>query len=90
MKNNAKTYRLPEATTPELLGCNWSHVLNFGDKVILAGYYYAGRGQNSYFGAVYAFTTEEHTCESEIRLVAVSDEMFEDEGHAAFWAMAQC
>ena len=41
MKNNAKTYRLPETTTPE------------------------------------------------IRLTAVSEEMFEDNGHALAWGMAQ-
>ena len=75
----AKTYRLPETTTPENLACGWSCTLNFGDKVLLAGYYYR---------AVYAFTTDDHTCEGEIKLTAVSDEMFEDNGHAIAWAMA--
>ena len=35
----ARTFRLPETTTPENLACNWSTTLNFGNKVILAGYY---------------------------------------------------
>ena len=35
----ARTYRLPQVTTPEELACNWSTTLNFGNKVILAGYY---------------------------------------------------
>ena len=40
-------------------------------------------------GAVYEYTTEDHTCEGEVRLAAVSDERFEDNGHALAWAMAQ-
>ena len=46
-----KTYRLPNPTTPEDLECRWSKVLNFGDKVLLAGYYYSGKGKPSYFGS---------------------------------------
>ena len=53
MTNKAKTYRLPETTTPEDLACNWSTTLDFGNKVLLAGHYYSGRGQNSFYGAVY-------------------------------------
>ena len=87
MKNNAKTYRLPETTTPENLACNWSCTLNFGNKVLLAGYFYSGRNANCYFGAVYEYTTNDHPCEGEIKLAAVSNEMFADNGHAIAWAM---
>ena len=38
-----RTYRLPNPTTAEDLETRWSKVLNFGDKVLLAGYYYNGR-----------------------------------------------
>ena len=62
--------------------------MNFGDKVLLAGYY-SGRNHNNYFGAVYEYTTADHTCEGEIRLTAVSTEMFADNGHALAWGMAQ-
>ena len=82
LEKNARTYRLPEITTPENLACNWSCTVNFGDKILLAGYYYSGRKQNSYFGAVYEYTTTDHTCEGEIRLAAISSEMFADNGHA--------
>ena len=88
MMNKAKTYRLPEISTPEDLSSDWSTTLNFGNKVLLAGYFYSGRGQNSFFGATYEFTTDDHTCEGEIKLTAVSDEMFSDNGHAIAWAMA--
>ena len=84
-----RTFRLPETTTSENLACEWSTVLNFGNKVILAGYYFRHR-QNSFFAAVYTHTDDDLSCEGEIRLTAVSEEFFEDEGHAAQWAMAQC
>ena len=93
MKNNAKTYRLPETTTPENLETRFftdsATFLTFGNKTLMAGYYYSGRGQNSYYGAVYEFTTDDHSCEGEIKLTAVSTEKFEDNGHAIAWAMAQ-
>ena len=84
-----KTYRLPNPTTPEDLECRWSKLLNFGDKVIIAGYYYNGKGQPSYFGATYEFLTDETTCEGTIGLRAVSEVEFEDDGHAMAWAMQQ-
>jgi hypothetical protein len=49
LEKNARTYRLPKTTTPENLACSWSCTVNFGDRVLLAGYYYSGRNQNSYF-----------------------------------------
>ena len=88
LEKNARAYRLPQTSTPENLACSWSCTLNFGNKVLLAGYYYSGRGQNSYYGAVYEFTTDDHSCEGEIKLTVVSDEMFPDNGHALQWAMS--
>ena len=40
LTERAKTYRLPNPTTPEDLECRWSKTLRFGDKVIMAGHYY--------------------------------------------------
>ncbi|MFR7894137.1 MAG: hypothetical protein ACLU38_08750 [Dysosmobacter sp.] len=37
----------------------------------------------------YRFTTEDHTCEGDIKLVSVSDETFIDNGHAMAWAMSK-
>ena len=97
LKEKAREYRLPEITTPEKLEINWSKILNFGDKVLLAGYFYGGKGNPSYFGAVYRFTKNDYKgkamptfhCEDEIKLVAVSELEFMDDGHAIAWAMAQ-
>ena len=75
-----KKYRLPNPTTPEDLECRWSKVLNFGDKVLLAGHYYNGMNKPCYFGAVYEYLDDEekHDCESTIGLAAVNE--VEDSG----------
>ena len=89
IKEAKRTYRLPNPTTPEDLETRWSKVLTFGDKVLLAGYYYNGRGNACYFGATYEFTTGDHSCESTISLKAASEVEFFDDGHAIAWAMQQ-
>lgn len=87
MTQRAEDYRLPNPTTPEDLECRWSKVLTFGNKTIMAGYYYNGMNRPSYFGAVYEFLTDDTTCEGAIGLKAVSEVEFEDDGHAIAWAM---
>ncbi len=82
MTERARTYRLPNPSTPEDLECRWSKTMRFGDKVIVAGYYYNGPGKPSYYGAVYEFLTEDTGCEAEIGLREVSGVEFMDEGHA--------
>lgn len=85
-----KTYRLPNPTTPEDLEMRFSKILNFGETVLLAGYYYDGPGKPSYFAAVYEYLEDgDHDCESTIGLRAVSEVEFEDDGHAIAWAMQQ-
>ena len=87
LTERAKTYRLPNPSTPEDLECRWSKTLRFGDKVIMAGHYYNGRGKPSFFGAVYEFLTEDSGCEAEIGIREVSGVEFEDAGHAIEWAI---
>ena len=85
-----KTYRLPNPTTPEDLEGRWSKTLNFGETVLVAGYYWNGPGKPCYFAATYEYLEDgEHNCESTIGLRAVSEVEFEDDGHAIAWAMAQ-
>ena len=88
-RSNERTYRLPNSTTPEDLECRWSKILNFGDKVLLAGYYYNGAGKPSYFGAVYEHLDDDLSCEGTIGLYAASEVAFEDDGHAIAWAMQE-
>ena len=83
-----RTYRLPSITTPEELECHWSKVLTFGNKILLAGHFCNGKNKPSYFGATYEFTSDDHSCEGKIRLKAASDPIFEDDGHAISWAIA--
>ena len=87
LKEKQGTYRLPETSTYENLECDWSTVIRFGNRILLAGYYYSGPRANNYFAAVYEFTTADKTCEGEIRLTEISDEHFEDAGHALQWGM---
>ncbi len=90
MINDAmRKYRLPNPTTPEDLECRWSKLLNFGDKVVIAGYYYNGQNKPCYFGAVYEFLSEDHTCEGAIGLRDASEIEFEDDGHAIAWAISR-
>ncbi len=89
MMKKAQTYRLPNHSTPEDLKSRWSTVLTFGDKVLLAGYYYNGKNKPCYFAATYEFLDDDHDCEAEIGLRAVSEVEFEDDGHAIAWAMQQ-
>ena len=89
MTKRAETYRLPNPSTPEDLECRWSKTLTFGNKVILAGYFYNGMNKPSYFGAVYEFLTEDTTCEGMVGLKEVSGIDFEDDGHAIAWAIGK-
>lgn len=84
-----RTLRLPNPTTPEDLECRWSKTLAFGDRVLLAGYCYNGKGQPCYFGAVYEHLDDDLTCEGTVGLAAVSDIEFDDDGHAMAWAIQQ-
>lgn len=84
-----RKYRLPNPTTPEDLECRWSRLLNFGDKVVIAGHYYNGQNKPCYFGAVYEFLGEDHTCEGTIGLKDASGVEFEDDGHAIAWAISR-
>jgi hypothetical protein len=84
-----RTYRLPNPTTPEDLECRWSKLLTFGDRVVIAGYFFNGPNKPCYFGAAYEFLGDDHTCEGAIGLRAASGAEFEDDGHAIVWAMQQ-
>ena len=53
----------------------------------MARYVYRNRHREGYYGAVYEFTGKSRDCDDEIRLVAASDEFFEDDGSAIAWAI---
>ena len=85
-----KTYRLPNPSTPEDLEMRFSKILNFGETVLLAGYYYNGPGKPAYFAATYEYLEDgDHDCESTIGHRAVSEVEFNDDGHAIAWATQQ-
>ena len=88
MMKRANAYRLPNPTTSEDLECRWSKTLNFGNRVVMAGYYYQHK-KPCYFGVVYEHLDDDLSCEGAIGLRAVSEVEFEDDGHAIAWALAQ-
>ena len=90
LADRARAFRLSETATPEILDMMGETTLNYQDKVLLAGYCYNGVGQNSYFGAVYTHTDDDLTCEGEIRLTAISEDFFPDNGTAIAWAIGSC
>ena len=88
--NNAmRKYRLPNPTTQEDLESRWTKVLNFGDKVLMTGFYYNGVDKPCYFGATYEYLSDDRTCEGILGLAEVSEVEFEDDGHAIAWAMSK-
>ena len=90
MTDTAQAYRIPLKATQEDLEGRWKTVLRFGNRILLAGYFYNGPKKPSYFGACYEFLDDdETTCEDAIGLREVSGIEFEDEGHAIAWAMQQ-
>ena len=90
INEGTRKYRLPNPSTPEDLEMRFSKILNFGETVLLAGYYYNGPGKPAYFAATYEYLEDgDHDCESTIGLRAVSEVEFIDDGHAIAWAMQQ-
>ena len=89
----ADAYHLDLVTTPEHIEEKFftSDVvfLNFGNKILMSKYCYTWKNEIGYCAAIYQFTTENHDCEGTIELVKVSDELFEDNGHAIEWAVKQ-
>ena len=84
-----RTYRLPNPATTEDLESRGGKVLRFGDKVLLAGYFYNGMNKPCYYGAVYEYLTDDTSCEGTIGLSDVSVAEFADDGHAIAWAMTR-
>ena len=88
----ADTYGLQGITTPERLEMRFAYgngkTINFGDFTLIAGYYYKPNS-GCYFGAVYRFSTDNHTCEGKVELISISDDTFEDDGHAIAWAISK-
>ena len=76
-QNLARMYRLPETTTPEDLGIRWTCHVDFGTRFLVAGYWYSWK-EPCYYGAIYEHVDYDLSCEGEIRLIAVSEQRFED------------
>ena len=86
----AKEYRLPLKSTQEDMELYWDTVIRYGNRILVAENYYMPDGK-SWVGVVYEFRDDnETTCEDEIILRDISEERFEDNGHAIEWAIRNC
>lgn len=83
--SNPNTYEDLE----ERYSANDGKVLLYGDKVLVAGYYFNGMKRECYYAAVYEFLEDGHDCDDFVGLREVSDVEFEDEGHAIAWALKE-
>lgn len=77
----AATYRLPNPSTAEDLELRGHTVLSFGENVLVTGYY------DGYFSAIYEHLDNDLSCEGPLGLLEISEEQFEDDGHAIQWAI---
>ena len=91
LQRKATEFRLPEITTPENLEAAFftdsAVFLNYGSRFLMAGYFFRGCGESSYYAAIYEFVGKKHTCEDEIRLTEISEGFFPDNGSAIAWAI---
>lgn len=89
LTKKAAEYRLPNPSCEEDLESRWHTVLRFGNRILVAGYIYTPGG-NDWFGAVYEFLNDgETTCEDPIGIRSISDDRYEDAGHAIAWCLQQ-
>ena len=56
---------------------------------MITGHYYNGPGKPCYYGAVYEWLSDDHSCEGAVGLRAVSEVEFEHDGDAVVWGMGQ-
>ena len=86
-----RTCRLQNPSTPEDLESRFSgmdgKMLTFEDKIVITGHYYNGPGKPCYYGAVYEWLSEDHSCEGAAGLRAVSEVEFEHDGDAVIWGI---
>ena len=83
----AREYMLPLKTTPEDMKCDWETVLEYGNRILLAGHWYNPDGK-CWVAAIYEYLDDNQTtCEDFIGLREVAKERFEDNGHAIAWAI---
>ena len=82
------TYRLPNPTTPEDLGCRSGVQANYSDFVIFTSWYGQGPGKPDTFAVIYETLDPEGLySESTIAINTATAVEFEDTGHAIEWAI---
>lgn len=80
----ANELRIPVTSTPENLEGWYGKTITFGSYTIIAGYYFNGIGQNSFYWAAFK---NKGGIEDEANLKAVGKDFYEDDGHALAGAL---
>ena len=89
MTERAAALRLPNPSCEEDLESRWSTVIRYGDRIMVSGYIH-NPGGKSWIAAVYEFLNPGETdCEDPIGIRAISDDRYEDAGHAIAWCLQQ-
>lgn len=87
----AQDLEIEEITTPESLEQKYENgdgrVIYYGNRVVTEGYLNTGEEKPCYYGAVYKYTTKDHSGNGAIRLLEFSGIRFQDDGHAIAWAI---
>ena len=86
-KKAIRKYRLPQREAAENMSCGWSHVLTYGNKLLLAGHYYTGPRKPCFFGAVYQYEGDDARPDGYVSLIRASEVEFYDAGHAIKWCI---
>ena len=91
LQEKAKAYHMPMMSTPEDLESRYLEhddtILKYGDRILIASYYWSGPGEGPWVAAVYEFLQESQDVDDEVGLRTISEERFEDDGHAIAWAI---
>ena len=81
-----RTYRMETKATQEELEENFSTVIRQWNRVLAAGDFYS-KGADCCYGALYMPDEISSSSESKLTLMGISEECFEDEGHAIEWGI---
>ena len=92
LSEKRKELRLDWRETPESLGRkvlgDGGMITTYDDKILMAGWYYNGPGEPSWYGAVYEQLDDGPLDpETDLGLAEISPGFFRDEGHAIEWAL---
>lgn len=79
----------PERLEKKIARVGAGTILAYGDKILMAGWYYNGPEEPRWYAAIYETLgdAEPDDPEADLGLLTISPGFFQDEGHAIEWAI---